>query len=498
MAQSFDSLTAAQIAAGVAAGDFTATEVAQASLAAIEAREGGVQAFLQVSPELALEPAARVDADRAAGKPLPPLAGVPLAIKDNMNLVGTRTTCASRMLEDYQSVYTATCVQRMLDAGCLPMGKANMDEFAFGSSTESSAFHRTNNPWDTERVPGGSSGGSAAAVAAGEVTLSLGSDTGGSIRQPASLCGVVGMKPTYGAVSRYGVVAFGSSFDQVGPFGRRVEDVALAMNALVAAGRDPYDSTSQDCPVDFLEHLEDSVEGKKVGVVPALMEAAGLTDEVKAAVESAARALADQGAQIVEVELPNIASAIAAYYVIAPCEAFSNLARFDGVRYGYQEPGCANLAEQTSKSRAHGFGEEAKRRQMLGAYLLSSGTYDKYYYPAQQVRTLITQDYARAYEQCDVILMPASPRTAFKFGEISDPTQMYASDMFTISNNIAGNGGISVPLGLGADSALPVSAQLQGPAFKDRSLLQFARAIERGFTAAGAVAPDFAGKGGEL
>ena len=373
-----------------------------------------------------------------------------------------------------------------------------MDEFAFGSSTESSAFHRTNNPWDTDRVPGGSSGGSAAAVAAGEVTLALGSDTGGSIRQPASLCGVVGMKPTYGAVSRYGVVAFGSSLDQVGPFGRSVADVALAMNALVGAGRDPYDSTSQDCPVDFLEHLEDPVEGRRVGIVPALMEVEGLTPEVKAAVESAAKVLEDQGATIVEVDLPNIASAIAAYYVIAPCEAFSNLARFDGVRYGYQEEGCTTLAEQTSKSRSHGFGLEAKRRQMLGAYLLSSGVYDRYYYPAQQVRTLITQDYLRAYEQCDVILLPSSPRTAFRFGEISDPTQMYASDMFTISNNIAGNGGISVPLGLGADSGLPVSAQLQGPAFKDRTMLQFARAIERGFSASGAVAPDFAGKGGEL
>ena len=373
-----------------------------------------------------------------------------------------------------------------------------MDEFAFGSSTESSAFHRTNNPWDTDRVPGGSSGGSAAAVAAGEVTLALGSDTGGSIRQPASLCGVVGMKPTYGAVSRYGVVAFGSSLDQVGPFGRSVADVALAMNALVGAGRDPYDSTSQDCPVDFLEHLDDPVEGRRVGIAPALMEVEGLTPEVKAAVESAAKVLEDQGVTIVEVDLPNIASAIAAYYVIAPCEAFSNLARFDGVRYGYQEEGCTTLAEQTSKSRSHGFGLEAKRRQMLGAYLLSSGVYDRYYYPAQQVRTLITQDYLRAYEQCDVILLPSSPRTAFRFGEISDPTQMYASDMFTISNNIAGNGGISVPLGLGAESGLPVSAQLQGPAFKDRTMLQFARAIERGFSASGAVAPDFAGKGGEL
>ena len=496
-ATSFDRLSAAQIAAGVASGDFTAVEVARAALDAVESRDGEVQAFLQVTPELALEAAAATDARRAAGEKLGPLAGVPVAFKDNMNLVGTRTTCASRMLANYESPYTATCVQRLIDAGATPVGKTNMDEFAFGSSTESSAFHPTYNPWDTERVPGGSSGGSAAAVAAGEVTISLGSDTGGSIRQPASLCGVVGMKPTYGAVSRYGVVAFGSSLDQVGPFGRSVADVALAMNALVAGGRDPWDSTSQDCPVDFLEHLEDPVEGRSVGVVPELMEAAGLAQEERDAVLLAARSLEEQGARIVEVELPNIASAIAAYYVIAPCEAFSNLARFDGVRYGYQEPGCPTLAEQTSKSRAHGFGEEAKRRQMLGAYLLSSGVYEKYYYPAQQVRTLITADYARAYEKCDVILMPASPRTAFRLGEMSDPTEMYASDMFTISNNIAGNGGVSVPMGLGAASGLPVSAQLQGSAFRDRSLLTFARAIERAVGGA-CVAPAFAGKGGEL
>lgn len=498
---SLDQLSAREIAAGVANGDFTATEVARAALDAVEARDGEVRAFLQVSTDLALAAAEATDKARAAGEKLGPLAGVPVAFKDNMHLVGTRTTCASKMLENYESTFTATCVQRLLDAGATPVGKTNMDEFAFGSSTESSAFHPTANPWDTERVPGGSSGGSAAAVAAGEVTVSLGSDTGGSIRQPASLCGVVGLKPTYGAVSRYGVVAFGSSLDQVGPFGRRVEDVALAMNALTAGGRDPWDSTSQPVSTDFLAHLDDPIEGRKVGVVPALMEAAGLTDEVRDAVIAAGRALADQGAELVEVELPNIASAIAAYYVIAPCEAFSNLARFDGVRYGYQEPGQATLAEQTSLSRAHGFGEEAKRRQMLGAYLLSSGVYDTYYYPAQQVRTLITADYARAYEQCDVILMPAAPRTAFRFGEMSDPTQMYASDLFTISNNIVGNGGVSVPLGLGAASGLPVSAQLQGPAFADARLLTFARAIERSFSPEGEgapVAPAFAGKGGEL
>ena len=406
---SLDTLTAQQIAAGVAAGDFSATEVANAALAAIDAREGAVQAFLQVSPQMALDAAARIDAARAAGETLPPLAGVPLAIKDNMNLVGTRTTCASNMLANYESVYTATCVQRMLDAGCLPVGKANMDEFAFGSSTESSAFHPTNNPWDVERVPGGSSGGSAAAVAAGEVALALGSDTGGSIRQPASFCGVVGMKPTYGAVSRYGVVAFGSSLDQVGPFGRTVADVALAMNALVGAGRDPYDGTSQDFAVDFCEHLEDGVAGKRIGIIPAFMEAEGLTAEVRRAVEKAATELEAQGAQLVEVDLPHLDAAIAAYYVIGPAEAFSNLARFDGVRYGFQEEGCSNLADQSSRSRARGFGMEAKRRQMLGAYLLSSGVYDKYYYAAQKARTLITRDYAAAFEKVDAILMPAAP-----------------------------------------------------------------------------------------
>ncbi|MBP3885447.1 MAG: Asp-tRNA(Asn)/Glu-tRNA(Gln) amidotransferase subunit GatA, partial [Olsenella sp.] len=406
--------------------------------------------------------------------------------------------------ENYESPFTATCVQRMIDAGAIPMGKTNMDEFAFGSSTESSAFHRTNNPWDIGRVPGGSSGGSAAAVAAGEVAVSLGSDTGGSIRQPASFCGVVGMKPSYGVVSRYGVVAFGSSLDQVGPFGRCVGDVALAMCALTSAGADPLDSTSRDCSVDFLAHLEDPVEGMRVGVVPELMEMDGLAREVRDALARAIAALEDQGVRSVEVELPNIKSSIAAYYVIASCEAFSNLARFDGVRYGYREEGCATLAGQTSLSRARGFGAEAKRRQMLGAYLLSSGVYDEYYYPAQQVRTLITQDYRRAYERCDAILMPTSPTTAFRFGDISDPTQMYASDMFTISNNICGNCGISVPLGLGEDSGMPVSAQLQGAVLADHKLLRLARALERGVDAGAGpgrgapVAPALAGRGGEI
>ena len=495
---SLDTLTARQIAAGIAAGDFTATEVAHAALDAISARDASTQAFLQVSENLALEAAAKTDAARAAGESLPPLAGVPVAFKDNMNLLGTRTTCASRMLETYESAYTATCVQRMLDAGATPLGKLNMDEFAFGSTTDSSAFHPTNNPWDITRVPGGSSGGSAAAVASGQVTLALGSDTGGSIRQPASLCGVVGMKPSYGAVSRYGVVAFGSSLDQVGPLGRSVEDVALAMNALTAGGRDRLDATSQNCAQDHLAHLEDPIEGRAVGIIPALLEAEGLASEVRTAILDAADKLASAGAHIVEVDLPNMASSIAAYYVLAPCEAFSNLARFDGVRYGYQEPRCTTLAEQSSLSRAHGFGPEAKRRQMLGAYLLSSGVYEKYYLAAQKVRTLITADYQRAFAQVDAILMPASPTVAWEHGAISDPAALYLADVFTISNNIAGNCGISVPVCLGADSGLPIGAQLQGPAFADAQLLTFARALERACHMEGIVAPAFAGKGGEL
>ena len=489
MAFDIDALSAAQIAAGVDAGDFSAREVAQAALANVESREGDVHAFLEVSSELALQAADVIDAKRAAGEQLPPMAGVPCAFKDNMHLVGTRCTCASRMLENYQSTFTATAVQRMLDAGCIPVGKTNMDEFAFGSSTESSAFGPTCNPRDLGCVPGGSSGGSAAAVAAGMTTVTLGSDTGGSIRQPAAFCGVVGMKPTYGMVSRYGVVAFGSSLDQVGPFGRTVEDVALSMNAL--AGRDLRDCTSQPWNTDFLAHLHDGVAGKRIGVIPSLTHAEGVSAEVSEAIEAAAANLASAGAELVEVELPNAAAAISAYYVLAPCEAFSNLARFDGVRYGHQ---CADprvLADMSSRSRAEGFGPEVKRRIMLGAYLLSSGVYDKYYYPAQQVRALITQDYKNAFQKVDAVLMPSAPFTAFKFGELSNPTQMYMADMFTVPLNIAGNCGVSVPVGLGRETGRPVGAQLIGPAFADDQLLRIAATLQ-GFYPELPVSKDFA------
>ena len=489
MALDIDSLTAAQIAAGVAAGDFSAREVAEASLANVEAREDSVHAFLEVSNELALDAADAIDAKRAAGEQLPPMAGVPCAFKDNMHLVGTRCTCASRMLENYQSTFTATAVQRMIDAGCIPVGKTNMDEFAFGSSTESSAFGPTCNPRDLACVPGGSSGGSAAAVASGMTTVTLGSDTGGSIRQPAAFCGVVGMKPTYGMVSRYGVVAFGSSLDQVGPFGRTVEDVALSMNAL--AGRDPRDCTSQPWSTDFLAHLHDGVEGKRIGVIPALTHAEGVSAEVSEAVDAAAANLAGAGAELVEVELPNAAAAISAYYVLAPCEAFSNLARFDGVRYGHQCSDPRDLADMSSRSRAEGFGPEVKRRIMLGAYLLSSGVYDKYYYPAQQVRALITQDYKNAFQKVDAVLMPSAPFTAFKFGELSNPTQMYMADMFTVPLNIAGNCGVSVPVGLGRETHRPVGAQLVGPAFADDQLLRIAATLQ-GFYPELPVSKDFA------
>jgi len=504
MTAQFTQMSIREIREGLAAREFSAEEIARASLERIAATDEKVHAFLEVSDVMAIDKAVELDAAIAAGKldECGPLAGVPMAFKDNMNLIGTFTTCSSNMLKNYASAYDATCVDRAIKGGALPLGKLNMDEFAFGSSTETSAFGPTYNPWDLERVPGGSSGGSAAAVASGQVVASLGSDTGGSIRQPASFCGVVGVKPTYGVVSRYGVVAFGSSLDQVGPFARSVEDAAYVLNAI--SGRDPMDCTSQEITTDFTANLGQGVAGMRIGVVPAFMQAEGLEPEVRDAVQKAADNLRKLGAEIVEVELPNAAAAMSAYYVLGPCEAFSNLARFDSVRYGYCDPDHADLGEQYEASRAKGFGPEARRRIMLGSYLLSAGVYDKYYYPAQQVRTLITADYTKAYEACDCILAPVAPRTAFKFGEISDPTSMYLSDMFTISINIAGNGGMSLPVGLGATSGLPVGVQLIAPQFKDENMLRVAAALETCYSepAAGAgaslIAPAFAnGKAGE-
>ncbi len=491
------SMSASEIRAGILAREFSAREVAESSLERIARVDASVHAFLETTEALAFESARRIDEALAKGRAdkLGPLAGVPVAFKDNMNLEGTHTTCSSRMLETYVSPYTATCVSRMIEAGGIPLGKLNMDEFAFGSSTETSAFGCTKNPWDLSRVPGGSSGGSAATVAAGLATITLGSDTGGSIRQPGSFCGCVAVKPTYGTVSRYGVVAFGSSLDQVGPFARTVKDAACALS--VIAGRDPLDCTSQPVHTDFTANLAEGVAGMRIGIVPAFMEAEGLTDEVKDAVIDAAERLSALGAQLVEVDLPNAQAAMSAYYVLGPCEAFSNLARFDSVRYGYCDPGHADLGSQYEASRSVGFGAEARRRIMLGSYLLSAGVYETYYYPAQQVRTLITQDYTRAYEQCDCILAPVTPRTAFRFGEVTDPTEMYLSDMFTVSINIAGNGGMSMPVGLGAQSGLPIGVQLISPAFKDENMFRVAAALETVYGPA-QVAPGFAdAKGGE-
>lgn len=493
----FAAMSVRAVREGLASKEFSAREVALASLERVNTLNSEVHAFLETTEALALDAAARLDEAVAAGtlSEMGPLAGAPVAFKDNMNLIGTHTTCSSKMLENYVSPYTATCVERTIAAGGIPLGKLNMDEFAFGSSTETSAFGPTKNPWDCSRVPGGSSGGSAAAVAAGMATLTLGSDTGGSIRQPGSFCGTVAVKPTYGVVSRYGVVAFGSSLDQVGPFTRSVEDAALVMNAI--AGRDARDCTSQIIETDFTANLNDGVRGMRIGVVPSFMEAPGLTAEVKAKVEESVEHLRQLGAEIVEVNLPNAQAAMSAYYVLGPCEAFSNMARFDSVRYGYRAAGCKDLNSQYAASREIGFGPETRRRIMLGSYLLSAGVYDTYYYPAQQVRTLITEDYVRAYEQVDCIIAPVSPRTAFKFGEVSDPTEMYLSDMFTVSINIAGNGGLSMPVGLGADTNLPIGVQLISPAFKDENMLRVAAALETVYGPA-PVAPDFVdGKAGE-
>ncbi len=472
-------LSVAQIQAGLEAKEFTAREVAEAALNNINTLDAQVHAFLETTTEAAITAADAVDKALAGGKKpseIGKLAGVPIAFKDNMNIQGTHTTCASRMLKDFVSPFTATCVTNTLEAGAIPLGKLNMDEFAFGSSTETSFFGCTHNPWDLERVPGGSSGGSAAAVAAGMATVTLGSDTGGSIRQPASLCGIVGMKPSYGVVSRFGVVAFGSSLDQVGPFGKTVADVAAALDAIT--GYDPQDSTSQAIESNFSTFLDCGVKDTKIGVVTSFLEMDGVAPEVVSATKQAIANLESLGAKIVEVSPKHAAAAINAYYAIGPCEAFSNLSRFDSIRYGYREDGARDLAEQYELSRAHGFGSEVIRRIMLGSYLLSSGVYEKYYYPAQQIRTLITQDFNQAFEQVDAIITPTSPGAAFKFGEITDPTAMYLSDIFTVPVNIAGNGALSLPVGLGETSSMPIGVQVIGPQFKDENIIRVAAALE--------------------
>ena len=424
----------------------------------------------------ALEEAKKRDEELVNLDQIPDLFGLPIAIKDNISTKGIKTTCSSKILENYVPPFDATVIEKLKKQGYILTGKTNLDEFAMGSSTENSAFFPTKNPWDYERVPGGSSGGSAAAVGAGIIPAALGSDTGGSIRQPAAFCGVVGLKPTYGRVSRYGLVAFASSLDQIGPIARNVEDCALLLN--VISGKDPKDSTSADKEVpDYLSYIGKDIKGIKIGL-PKEFFIEGLDSKIKETVLNAAKQLEKEGAEILEVSMPTTRYAIEAYYIIAPSEASSNLARYDGVRYGYRAKDYKDLEEMYSKTRDEGFGAEVKRRIMLGTYSLSSGYYDAYYLKAQKVRTLIYQDFMNAFEKVDLLLTPTTPDVAFKIGEkISDPLQMYLSDIFTVSVNMAGVPGISLPCGF--KDGLPVGMQLIGKPFDEGTILQVAHYYER-------------------
>ena len=477
--------TASAIARRVAAREVSAEEVVRGSLDRIAALDGRIGAFLAVTADRALADARALDAALAGGRAAPPLAGVPVAIKDVLDTEGVPTTCGSRILEGYHPPFTATAVRRLRQAGAIVVGKANMDEFAMGSSTENSAYKKTANPWDLERVPGGSSGGSAAAVAAGLVPLALGSDTGGSIRQPAALCGVVGLKPTYGRVSRYGLVAFASSLDQVGPFSLTVEDAARAASVLF--GWDPDDATSARVDVpDFATSLHGGARGLRIGV-PWRFLAEGVEPGTLAAFRDALEVLKAAGATLVEVDLPHARHAIATYYVVATAEASSNLARFDGVRYGLRVPG-RDLREMYGRTRDEGFGAEVKRRIILGTFVLSSGYYDAYYLRAQKVRTLIRRDFEEALGLCDLVATPTTPTPAFRFGEkTADPLQMYLADVFTVPANLAGIPGISVPGGF--SEGLPVGLQLLARPFDEAVLLRAGHAFQQETTHHVAVPP---------
>jgi len=475
MADDLDGLGCTAIARGVSAGDFSATEVVDAALARIEERDTGIGAFLVTYPEEARERAHRIDAD--AQLRAQPLAGVPIALKDNMCVDGRRTTAGSRILEPFRPPYSATVVDRLRAAGAVLIGNTNMDEFAMGSSNENSAYQTTVNPWDTTRVPGGSSGGSAAAVAAGMVPGALGSDTGGSIRQPAALCGAVGLKPTYGRVSRYGLVAFASSLDQIGPITLNVEDAALLLAVL--AGDDDNDSTTVPAPVPaFHRDLEAEAADFTIGVPEAWL-GEGVHDDVAEAVLGVLGDLQDAGAVLRPVELPHEKYAVPTYYVVATAEASSNLARYDGVRYGFRSTHGDDLASMYANTRSEGFGDEVKRRILLGTFVLSAGYCDAYYGRAQCVRTLLCNDFARAFTEVDVVVGPTAPSTAFALGEkADDPLAMYLSDIFTVTANLAGLPGISVPCGSDADG-LPIGLQILGPALGEEKILRLARVVER-------------------
>ncbi len=472
-------MTIARAAAAMAKGELSSRELVTAYLNAVAEKDVKVNAFLKTDAEKLLALADASDARRKAGNALSEWDGIPIGIKDCIVVEGETCSCASKLLENVVSPYDSTAVARLKKLGFIPFGRLNMDEFAMGSSCENSAFKKTANPWDITRVPGGSSGGSAAAVAARMVTAALGSDTGGSIRQPASFCGIVGVKPTYGRVPRYGLVAFASSLDQIGPMTNSVEDAAIILDAI--CGKDPADSTSLDVPapklLDAVRNTDTTtLKGVKIGLPQEYLNAPGLSEDVRKALDSALEKLKSLGAELVEVSLPHTKYAVAVYYIIATAEASANLARFDGIRYGARKE-AGDLVQSYFASRGAGFGDEVKRRILLGTYVLSSGYYDAYYLRAQKVRTLIRQDFDNAFKQCDVLLTPVTPATAFKFGEKSDPLQMYLSDIFTIALNLSGNCGMSVPYTLDS-GGMPIGLQVIAPALAEERLLSFGRVLE--------------------
>lgn len=468
-------LTASEIRNKFISGELSATEIVNAFFERIEKVDDKVKSFVSLRKDKALLMANSLDEKRKNGEELGPLAGVPVAIKDNMLMTGEKSTSCSKILENYIGIYDATVVKKLKDADAIIIGSTNMDEFAMGSTTKTSFHKMTANPWDLERVPGGSSGGGAASVAAQEVPLSLGSDTGGSIRQPAAFCGIVGLKPTYGRVSRYGLMAFASSLDQIGPFGKTVEDIALAMNIL--AGADDYDATVSKREVeDYTKALNQDIKGLKIGL-PKEYFIEGLNEDIKAMVNKTVQDLKDLGAEVIEISLAHTKYAVPTYYVLAPAEASSNLARFDGIRYGYRAKNYDNLEDLYVKTRSEGFGAEVKRRIMIGTYVLSAGFYDAYFKKAQKVRAKIKQDFDEVFKEVDVILSPVSPNVAFKLSDVKSPLELYLEDIYTIPANLAGIPAISLPVGL--LNNLPVGMQFLAKAFDEASLIKVASALEK-------------------
>ena len=472
-----DKLTIDAARSAVAEGKISATALAQEYFTKIESDDPKIGAFLMLSKERGLAKAAEIDSLIKKGDKLPPLAGVPVGIKDVLVTKGVRTTAGSKILSNYVPPYDCTAVARLEAAGAVVLGKLNCDEFAMGSSNENSAYKPVHNPRDLTRVPGGSSGGSAAAVAADMAVATLGTDTGGSIRQPASFCGVVGLKPTYGRVSRYGLIAFASSLDNIGPFAKTAKDAAIMLRTI--AGRDPMDSTSAELPVpDYVAEIEKPAKGLKIGVAKEYF-GEGLEAETRSAIEAAIQKLAKLGCEIIEVSLPHTKYAIPAYYLVATAEASSNLARFDGVRYGYRAQGARTLADMYRRSRDDGFGAEVKRRIMLGTYALSAGYYDAYYLKAQRVRTLLTRDFEQAFKKVDAIVGPTSPTPAFKLGEkVDDPLAMYLADIYTVTANLGGIPGVSIPVGVTKEK-LPIGMQIFGKHFAEGTILRVAHAYEK-------------------